>query len=129
MNLGLFLCWSISGPEEAAYTKRVNDMNFYRRLEFLREKVVRKFDDSSSVLSAYNHWIDEANEWRELRNEFFHGRWGIDVGNQRAANVVGLPRTASQKSRLFSIEELQNMQKSIRKLISRLHKLGETNPV
>jgi hypothetical protein len=126
MNLGLFLCSLNRSPEQ---TKKINDMNFNKRLELLSDKVAEKFDGSPGVFSLYSLWIDDAHDLRELRNNFFHGRWGFDVGSQSVANVAGLPSSSSQESRLFTIAELQTKQEAIQELGSRLSKLRESNPL
>ena len=129
MALGLYLCWSDESVEVKELTKKINELNFNLRLEFLRKKVEQKFTGSQNIINKYNSWIDDAHDIRELRNELFHGRWGFEVDKQSAANVVGLPTSPLQKSRLFTITELQSKQKSIRQLRSRLHELRESNPV
>ncbi|MEZ5490273.1 MAG: hypothetical protein R3F50_08135 [Gammaproteobacteria bacterium] len=129
MELGLYLCWSDHSVGVEELTKKVNDMNFNLRINLLKVKVQEKFSGALNIVKKYDEWINDAHGIRELRNELFHGRWGFDLQRQSAANVVGLPTSPLQKSRLFTIAELLDHKDSIRQLRSRLADLRKSNPV
>ncbi len=129
MDLGLYLCWSDEGRELEKLTEKLRKMSFSDRLNFLEKLVQAKFKEVPEILDAYNSWLTDAHELRELRNILFHGRWGFEVREQKAVNVLGLPTSSLQTSRSFSIQELRNVQKTIKELMSRLYKLRKLHPV
>jgi hypothetical protein len=129
MELGWFLSWADDGNSLEKLTKKLGALNFSKRLEFLQKSVASKFRDSPSVVEAYANWLSDAHAIRELRNQLFHGRWGVEPIQQRVVNVVGLPNSPSQESTPYSIADLQSALASMRDLRARLQKLRSSCPV
>jgi len=129
MELGLFLSWSDDGKLMERITKKVAGLNFSKRLEFLQKSVAKKFRDSPDVIERYARWLADAHAIRELRNQLFHGRWGVKATEQVVVNVIGLPTSPDQESTRYSIAELKSALGSVRELRSRLQKLRSSCPV
>ena len=129
MELGLFLAWSDDGSSLEQLTKKLSAFNFSNRLEHLRKTVALKFQDTQNILEAYSAWMSDAHSIRELRNQLFHGRWGVEPHAQRVVNVVGLPTSPDQKSTPYTIAELESQLANVRELRTRLHALRSSCPV
>lgn len=123
MELGLLLSWWDEGKSLKKPTGKVAGLNFNKRLEFLEKSVAKKFCDSPDVIERYGHWLTEAHAIRELRNQLFHGRWGVSPQQQVVVNVTGLPTCPDQKSTPYSIAELHGVLDSVRKLRAGLEEL------
>jgi hypothetical protein len=129
MDLGLLLVWSNDGQTLDELTKKLNDYNFYKRLEFLQKAVHAKFFDAPKVVECYASWLSDAHEIRSIRNQLFHGRWGVSPTQQQVVNVVGLPTSPEQREIAYSIEDLQRALELMRALRTRLQDLRKSWPI
>ena len=129
MELGLFLSWSDDGSSLESRTKKMVGLNFNKRLEHLQTSTASKFRGDPGTAEAYFAWILDAHSIRELRNNLFHGRWGVEPIAQRVVNVVGLPNSPDQSSTPYTIAELEGNLERIRQLRVRLRELRSSCPV
>jgi hypothetical protein len=88
-----------------------------------------KFRAEPKALENYRQWIDSANALREMRNRFFHGRWGVSPVRQQVFNVVGLPTSPDQQEIGYSIDELQAFLDSMGRLQRDFQALRKSWPV
>lgn len=129
MELGLFLVWSEEGQTLDKLTKKLSDFNFHKRLELLQKLVQAKYADTPKIVESYASWLDDAHETRSIRNQLFHGRWGVDPRQQQVMNVLGLPTSPEQREISYSIADLQKQLESMRGLRTRLQVLRKSWPV
>jgi hypothetical protein len=128
MELGLLLAWSDDGRRLTELTKRLTDENFNSRLVRL-EGFVREKYNGTPAADLYNNWLSDAHAIRSIRNQLFHGRWGIMPQQQVVANVVGLPTSPEQHETHYSIGKLKELLQAIRVLRTRLSDLRHAWPV
>lgn len=124
MELGLFLSGRDDGKSLKKLTRKVAGLNFNKRLELLEKSVAEHFSDSPDAIERYGHWLTDAHAIRELRNQLFHGRWGVSPTQQVVVNVTGLPTCPDQKTTPYSIAELHGVLVSMQKLRFRLQELN-----
>ncbi|MGO4552084.1 hypothetical protein AB4059_13430 [Lysobacter sp. 2RAF19] len=129
MDLGLFLAWSDDGVSLDQLTKQLEPLTFSKRIDFLEKTVAAKFQESPETLALYANWVADAQSVRGLRNDLFHGRWGVETINQQVVNVVGLPTSPDQKRTPYSITDLQAALDQMRDVRARLQKLRSSFPV
>jgi hypothetical protein len=131
MELGLTLAWTDDGRELERLTSEIGDFNLKRRLGRLEAEVKTKYGDvkGAEARKGYADWLGEANRLRTLRNQFFHGRWGISAVRQQVFNVVGLPTSPAQREVGYSISDLEGVLESVRMLRRQLMKLNKSWPV
>jgi len=129
MELGVFLVWSNEGKELDKLTKKLSDYNFNKRLEFLQKLVQAKYADTPQPNEIYASWLADAHETRSIRNQLFHGRWGVKPTQRRVVNVLGLPTSPEQQETPYSISDLQNALETMQALRTRLQELRESWPV
>lgn len=129
MELGLLLVWSNEGKDLDRLTKKLSDYNFNKKLEHLLKLVQVKYAESPKEIEAYASWLADAHEARSIRNQLFHGRWGVNPTQQHVTNVLGLPTSSEQLETHYSIADLQKELESMRALRSRLGELRKSWPV
>jgi len=131
LDLGLCLVWANEGRQLDALTKKISgpDFSFHRKLDLLEKLATKAFLNKEKVLSRYQEWIAQANLVRQTRNNLVHGRWGIDVMNNCAVNVIGLPTSPEQYAESYSIKDLESQVDQILKLRHSLGELRKSNPV
>ena len=129
MELGLFLVWSNEGKELDKLTQKLNDYSFNKRLEFLQKLVQSKYADIPKPSEIYAKWLTDAHKTRSIRNQLFHGRWGVNPIQQRVVNVVGLPTSPEQQETPYSIADLQNALETMQVLRAQLQDLRQSWPV
>jgi len=129
MELGWYLSWSDDAKSLKKMAKKMAAINFSQRLDHSHKRVSEKYCDSPDIIDSHASWISDAHAIRELRNQHFHGRWGVEPVQQRVANVVGLPNSSGQKSTPCSLAELGSALENVRVLRLRLGKLGSACPV
>ncbi len=129
MELGLFLVWSGGGRKLEELTTKLGDYNFHKRLEYLEKLVHLKYAETPLALDLYTNWLSDAHATRSIRNQLFHGRWGVIPHQQLVANVVGLPTSPEQRETHYSIVNLREALQAMRTLRSGLSQLRTTWPV
>ena len=127
--LALNLVWSTEGSQLEELTGQFEESFFHKKLNFLRELVTAKYNDQKDVYSLYDQWLEDADAIRNKRNEFVHGRWGVDPIKNEVVNVIKLPTSPDQRSMRYSIRELKNALDQIEELEVRLAELREKWPV
>jgi hypothetical protein len=105
LNLGLCLAWVDGGATLTSRSKMIEGMNLKSRLDDLRKHVDAKLPLESEPHRAYVQWINRVDAIRQVRNNFVHGRWGVEPQINKVVNVTGLP-TGEQASVEYSIDEL-----------------------
>lgn len=125
IELGLMLAWSDEGRTLEQLTEKLVDDNFYTRLEFLKKVVASKYNDQAEIAKQYLAWLAAAHKLRGVRNELFHGRWGISPLEQQVVNVIGLPTSPEQRSVAYTIPDLQSILDEMRRLRTMLCSLRE----
>lgn len=128
MELGLLLVWSDDGSNLEGLTAKLNDANFSKRLEYL-EKLSHMRYAGSPAGDRYAKWLSEAHDVRTLRNQLFHGRWGVMPQHELVANVVGVPTSSEQTETRYSLEDLQKYLDTIRSLRAQLATFWEEWPL
>jgi hypothetical protein len=128
MELGLFLVWSDDGQKLVELTKKLSDRNFFQRLTFLKKLVQQKCGGTPAE-DPYAKWLSDAHAIRSVRNQLFHGRWGVIPQQQLVANVIGLPSSLEQSETRYSIEQLEESLQAMRQLRSRLSDLRQEWPI
>lgn len=129
MELGWFLSWTDNGQSLDKLTKRFATLDFGRRLKYLKQSVASKYTESPEIVRTYRAWLTAADKIRALRNQLFHGRWGVEPIEQRVVNIVGLPNSLDQKSTPYTIADLEVVLQSTRDLRKRLQELRSLYPV
>jgi hypothetical protein len=105
LNLGLCLAWMDGGANLTSRSKMIEGMNLKSRLDDLRKHVDAKLPLESEPHRAYVQWIERVDSIRQVRNNFVHGRWGVEPHKNKVVNITGLP-TGEQKSVEYAIDEL-----------------------
>jgi hypothetical protein len=129
MNLGLCVVWSNDGKHLEELTSKYNEKSFSCRLKFIEKLAHKKYAFGSDELNKYIKWIKDVNDVREARNQLIHGRYGFIPSESRVANVVGLPTSSGQGETRYTIKQLNNIVKRIKKLSERLNELRDECPV
>jgi hypothetical protein len=129
MNLGLCLVWSNEGQNLEELTSKYNEKSFSCRLKFIEKLAHKKYALGSDELNKYINWIKNTNDVREIRNQLVHGRYGFIPREGCVANVVGLPTSSDQSETRYTIKQLNNIVKRIKKLSERLNELRDECPV
>lgn len=120
--------WAHDQATVEKLTKKVSGLNFHARVELLKDFSKDRYSGSPKVITEYEKWVCDAHSMRELRNRFFHGRWGVSAKNS-VANVIGLPTSPNQEGKTFTIEELTTHCETIKSLGTRLASLRKEHPV
>jgi hypothetical protein len=129
MNLGLCLVWSNEGQNLEELTSKYNEKSFSYRLKFIEKLAHKKYALGSDELNKYINWIKNTNDVREIRNQLVHGRYGFIPREGCVANVIGLPTSSDQSETRYTIKQLNNIVKRIKKLSERLNELRDECPV
>ena len=129
MNLGLCIVWSNQGKNLEKLTSKYNEKSFSCRLKFIEKLAFEKYALGSDGLNKYINWIKNTNDVREIRNQLVHGRYGFIPREGCVANVVGLPTSQDQSETRYTIKQLNNIVKRIKKLSERLQKLRDECPI
>lgn len=128
LNLGLCLVWVDGGANIASLTKLVESQNLKARLDALRKHVDAKLPLGSKRHGAYDCWIERAHAVRQARNNFVHGRWGVEPHRNKVVNIIGLP-TGEQQTNEYTIEELASINDELCYLQRELSRLREHWPL
>lgn len=123
VELGLLLAWADDGRDLHAARERLSNDNFHSKLAALQKAVRAKFADAPATVAAYETWMHDAHQLRELRNKLFHGRWGVEAIQQEVVCVTGLPGSSKDEKTRYSVAHLQGWLESMRSLRRRLHEL------
>jgi hypothetical protein len=129
MELGWLLVLSRQGQTVEEMTKKLGEYSFHKRLEFLQKLVQDKYASTPEAFELYSNWLASAHETRAIRNQLFHGRWGIEPMQQKVTNVVGLPTSSDQQTISYSIAELEGALEAVRALRPKLWELRKSWPV
>lgn len=129
VNLGLCLAWVDGGANLDTLSIKVGGYNFHRKLQELTSQVQLKLHDGSKGRQAYEAWLARADAARQHRNDLVHGRWGVDITTSTAVNVIGLPTSADQQERRYTLGELADVNKMLQQLLSDLTVLRNTYPL
>ena len=129
MNLGLCLVWTNGGQNLEQLTSKYNEKSFSCRLKFIEKLACKKYNPSSKELNKYLNWIKNANEVRKLRNKLVHGRYGFIPHQGCIANVVGLPTSSEQSETRYTVKQLNNILKRIKKMSVKLSELRDECPI
>jgi len=131
-NVGLQLNWL--GGYYGLSVKELLDpfgVPFGKRLKVLRRFILDAFERcGEDTLAKFQDWFDKANEYKDLRNDYVHGRWGFPG---HFANDKPLLRfsplhwdmtsTRADESITMTLEEFSDQVKTVEKLILEYHKL------
>lgn len=129
MDLGLLIAWKENGQDLDSLTRKLETENFNAKLASLDKSIRSKFANMVHAAESYATWIEQAHKLRELRNRFFHGRWGVNSTAQTISCVVGLPTSPDQQEHAYSIDDLKSALDSLRMLRADLQKLRGTWPL
>ena len=124
LNLGICLAWADGGVNLTSRSKWIEGLNLKARLDELREHVDAKFPTGSKRHGAYDRWIDRVDAIRQVRNNFVHGRWGVEPHKNKVVNITGLP-TGEQESVEYSIDELAAISDDLCDLQRELNRLRQ----
>lgn len=129
VNLGLCLVWVDGGANLDSLTTKVGAFNFHRKIQELTSQVRLKLQDGSQGRQAYEAWLTRADAARQHRNDLVHGRWSVDITTGTAVNVIGLPTSADQQEKRYTLGELADVNKMLQQLLSDLSVLRNTYPL
>jgi hypothetical protein len=129
MNIRLCVVWTNEGQNLKELTSKYNDKSFSCRLRFIEKLAYKKYPQGSDELNKYINWIKNTNEVREIRNQLVHGRYGFIPREGCVSNVTGLPTSPNQSETRYTIKQLNNIVKRIKKLSERLNELRGECPV
>ncbi len=132
LNLGLCIAWFDEGFDVEGQSKKYNSKSLGDKFEAVRKQLEIKRSNESleaNAITAWQRWLDRADQIRETRNNFVHGRWGTNPANITVTNVVGLPSSGLQQEREFSLDQLGQIRIEIRAFAAELHKLREKWPL
>lgn len=129
MELGLMLVNSDDGHSVECLTRKLTDDGFHKRLTLLAKLANAKYGHTAKRANPYKEWLAEANRIRNIRNELFHGRWGIEPTRGKVTNVIGLPTSSEQRSVEYSIAGLQSVLETMRRLRTELDGLHDKWPI
>ncbi len=104
-------------------------LTFHKRLDRFTTFLSEQGSLSVAARDAYNEWIAGAHRARIQRNEFVHGRWGVDPYKRAVLNVIGLPSSSEQRTVSYTLDELQAAVSQIDELQARLSQLLKRWPV
>ena len=119
-NVGLLVASieRIQGKEVPA--ENVAQLTFHKRLDRFATFLEREVSLPSAAHDAYVEWIAAAHRARIQRNEFVHGRWGVDPYKRAVLNTVGLSSSNEQRTVQYTLPELQAVVAEIEELQARL---------
>jgi hypothetical protein len=129
MQVNLCAVWVDEGNRLDELTARVEGMTFGEKLEFLETTVEASFPKHSKPYNAYTAWLKRTHRARRQRNELAHGRWGIEAKDNLIVNVHGLPTSANQRSRGYTIVELEGILTELQRLQTELNNLRKQHPL
>jgi hypothetical protein len=131
LNLGLCIAWFDDGADVEGQSKKFNSKGLGEKFEAVRKQLVLKASDGleANAITSWQRWLDRANQIRETRNYFVHGRWGTNLETITVTNVVGLPSSGLQQERQYTLDQLGQIRREIRDVAAELHKLREKWPL
>lgn len=128
-NLSLCLVWVNGGENLDLLSDRVAEFNFHSKLERLSIEIEKKFLQGSESRIAYQAWLERAQLIRRQRNEFVHGRWGVDASSNQVVNVLGIPTSSSQREVRYTLGELETVNDEADQLLEDLLALSTRWPI
>jgi hypothetical protein len=132
LNLGLCIAWFDDGVDVEGQSKKYNSKGLGDKFEAVRKQVEIKRSNESleaNAITAWQRWLDRANQIRDTRNNFVHGRWGTNPVTITVTNVVGLPSSGLQQERQYTLDQLGQIRGEIRDVAAELHMLREKFPL
>lgn len=132
LNLGLCIAWFNDGADIEGQSKKYNTKGLGEKLEAVRKQLELKRSSevlNANAIDAWQRWLERADQVRDLRNNFVHGRWGTNPEIITVTNVVGLPSSGLQQERQYTLDQLAQIRGEIRDVAVELHKLREKWPL
>ena len=131
LNLGLCIAWFDDGADVEGQYRKFNSKGLGEKFEAVRKQLELKASDGleANAITSWQRWLDRANQIRETRNNFVHGRWGTNLETITVTNVVGLPSSGLQQERQYTLDQLGQIRREIRDVAAELHKLREKWPL
>ena len=128
-DLALCLVWVREGRELETLTKQFEESSFSDKIERLERFVKSDFATNSVQYVAYSDWLARTDAVRLIRNDLAHGRWWFDPIQNCAFNISGIPTSAKQQQRPYTIEGLSAFLSKIWELQAELTVLRQTSPL
>jgi hypothetical protein len=132
LNLGLCIAWFDGGADIEGQSKKYNSKWLGEKFEAMRKQLDMKRSSEgleANAITAWQQWLDRADQIRGTRNSLVHGRWGTNPENLTVTNVVGLPSSGLQQERHYTLEQLGQIRREIQDVTADLHKLREKWPL
>jgi hypothetical protein len=126
LNLGLCIAWFDDGADVEGQSKKYNTKGLGEKFEALRKQLDMKRCNESleaNAIAAWQRWLDRADQIRDTRNNFVHGRWGTNPVSITVTNVVGLPSSGLQQEQHYTLDQLGQIRREIQDVAAELHKL------
>jgi hypothetical protein len=124
-NLGIFLCWFITGGQPDLAFPIVCNFNTQKKIDTLREIINgERFEKQSEMVDEFNKWIKIATKAKCRRNDYVHGRWWFhpNVESEKYIHYESLNINA-KKHEEFSLAEFKDVVDQMNKLQFDLDKL------
>ena len=132
LNLGLCIAWFDGGADVEGQSKKYNSKGLGEKFETIRKQLEMKRCSEgleANAITAWQRWLDRADQIRDTRNNFVHGRWGTNPETVTVTNVVGLPSSGLQQERQYTLDQLGQIRREIRAVTAELHQLREKWPL
>lgn len=132
LNLGLCIAWFDDGVDIEGQSKKYNSKGLGDKFAGVRKQLETKRSKgglNANAITAWQRWLDRADQIRNTRNNFVHGRWGTDPITVTVTNVVGLPSSGLQQEQQYTLDQLGQIHREIRDVAAELHKLREKWPL
>jgi hypothetical protein len=126
LNLGLCIAWFDDGADLEEQSKKYNTKGLGEKFEAVRKQLEMKRIDErleANAITAWQRWLDRADQIRVIRNNFLHGRWATNTQTITVTNVVGLPSSGLQQERQYTLDQLSQIRREIQNAAAELHML------
>jgi hypothetical protein len=129
MELALYLVWEDNGSKLETLTETICENMLHAKLCLLEKRLNAKYGSTPSALGEFRHWLGKAHAARAQRNEFVHGRWGVEATNYQVVNVIGIPTSSKQREVRYSIEQLGDVLIKLKRLRQQLRVIRSKWPL
>jgi hypothetical protein len=128
-ELALLVVWSNDGRDIKKLTAAIGEDPWHAKLCRFEKLASKKYAAQQNIWSKFESWLSDAHAVRIQRNQFLHGRWGIDPVHNHIVNAVGIPTSPDQREIPYTPSQLQENLTKIQELQSQMHALCRKWPL
>lgn len=124
-NLGIFLCWFITGGQPRLAFPIICNFNTQKKIDTLKDIINgERFEKQSDMVEEFNKWIKIATKAKCRRNDYIHGCWRFfpRIESNKYIHYESVNINAL-KHEEFSLAEFKNVVVEMKKLGFDLNKL------